>query len=464
MAEIFDFFVIGAGSGGVRAARIAAMHGAKVGIAEKSRFGGTCVIRGCVPKKLLVYASRFAEDFEVAESFGWGKVAASFDWPTLIANKNKEIARLEGLYLEGLQKTGVTTFHEEASFENATTLRLSSGKIIEAKHILIATGGKPSRAQFSGAELAMVSDDILELKRQPKHLVVVGGGYIGIEFACVFAGLGSKVSIINRGASILRGFDSETVQELTAALQKRGIFIHYHAELKTLSRNGAGLRAELTSGDILECDDVLLATGRTANTETLHLDAVDVKTNDKGAIIVNEKSQTSIPNIYAVGDVTGHIALTPVAIREGHALADTLFGNKTWQADLATIPSAVFSTPELGSVGLSEEQAHQRFKNIKIFCTRFRPMKTAMAQMHEKTFMKLVVDADTDIVLGAHMIGEGAAEMVQLLALPLRLKAKKADFDATMALHPSSAEEWLTMRMPKALLPAKDIKTEVRRS
>lgn len=445
MDDSFDFFVIGAGSAGVRAARIAAQHGAKVAIAERDRLGGTCVIRGCVPKKLMVYASRFADEFELAKSFGWRIGEPEFDFAALLANKDKEIARLEDVYRSNLIKAGVTLLHEEARFEDAHHLHLASGKTVQAKNILIATGGSPTRPNFEGKEHCIVSDDIFHLQEQPKHLVIAGGGYIAVEFACIFEKFGSQVTLLKRGGTILRGFDEEMTDELLQRMRKR-MDIRPDVQIVRVGRKGGRLNVELKSGEALEADQVLLATGRKPNIDKLNLPAAGVKCNEKDAIAVNKFSQTNAPHIYAVGDVTERVALTPVAIREGHAVADTLFGGKPWFVDHAQVPSAAFTTPELGHAGLTEAQGRERYKNIRVYRSKFRGLRTVMSSSDERIFLKLIVDEDTHRVLGAHMLGDGASEMAQLLAISIGMKATKKDFDQTIAVHPTIAEEWVTLK------------------
>ncbi len=441
----FDYFVIGGGSGGVRSARIAATHGAKVGIAEADRFGGTCVIRGCVPKKLMVYASRFPHAFELAKSYGWNVKEPEFDFAQMMANKDAEISRLEKIYSGNLLKAGVTLFHEHAAFADPHTLQLASGKRITAKNILIATGGHPVRPEFEGNKHALVSDDIFNLTQLPKKLIVVGGGYIAVEFACVFAKLGTQVTLLRRSGALLRGFDDELTGELINSLQ-HCIRFESGVQITRLQKTGDGVEAVLTDGTVHQADHVLLATGRRPNLNSLNLEQAGLSADSRGALEVNAHSQTKVPHIYAVGDVTDRVALTPVAIREGHAVADTLFGNKPWTVNHEDIPSAAFTTPELAQVGLDEMKARTRYKNIKVFRSNFRSLKHVMSDLPTRVYLKLIVDGDTDILLGAHMLGEEAGEMIQLLAIPIRMKARKQDLDATMAVHPTVAEEWVTLK------------------
>ncbi len=444
----YDLFVIGAGSGGVRAGRIAAAHGAKVAIAEEYRVGGTCVIRGCVPKKLLVYASRFADEFEDSAGFGWSVGEPTFDWTKLIANKDTEITRLEGAYKRNLERAGVELVESRAVVEGPGRVRLiKTDQVVTAKTILVATGARPFRdASVPGIEHAITSDEAFHLTSLPRSIVIVGGGYIAVEFAGIFNGLGSFVTHVHRGEKILRGFDDDLRVDLAADMTKRGIKQHLPATLVKIEKTGAGFKATLSTGDWVECDVVMVATGRIPNTAGLGLDAAGVELGNNGRIIVDVKSQTTVPGIYAVGDVTDRVNLTPVAIREGHAFADSLYGGKPWAAEYDLVPSGVFSTPEIGSVGLSEEAARAAFGAVDIYKTRFRPMKAVLAGRDERMLMKLVVDAASNRVVGCHILGPDAAEIVQMATIAMRMGATKADFDNTMALHPSVAEELVTLR------------------
>ncbi|MFN0219518.1 MAG: glutathione-disulfide reductase [Hyphomicrobium sp.] len=444
----YDLFVIGAGSGGVRAARIAASHGAKVAIAEEFRFGGTCVIRGCVPKKLLVYASRFSDDFSDAVGFGWRVSPATFDWPSLIAAKDKEIARLEGVYRSVLARSSVEVFHERASLTGPNGIRLqTSSKTVTARRILIATGAKPNLdAGLDGVEHVITSNEAFDLATLPKSIVVAGGGYIAVEFASIFNGLGSDVTLLYRGEKILRGFDEDLRDALTAAMQRRGIRILTNDVFARIEKAGGRLTGRLKSGAMLVADQIMFAIGRSPNTSELGLAEAGVRTGMFGEILVDGESRSSVPNIFAVGDVTNRLALTPVAIREGHAFADGTFGPNPWTVDYETVPTAVFATPEIGTVGLAEHDAAARFGILDIYKVSFRTMKAIVAGRDERTFMKLVVDRASQRVLGVHILGPDAAEIVQMAAVALRLKATKADFDATMALHPSAGEELVTLR------------------
>ena len=444
----YDLFVIGAGSGGVRAARVAAGHGARVAIAEEYRFGGTCVIRGCVPKKLLVYASRFEDEFEDAKGFGWTLDEPTFDWASLIAAKDKEIARLEGLYRGTLVRAAVQVFEERATITGANSVALTkSGKTIAAAKILIATGAKPKLdTKLPGIEHAITSNEAFDLKVLPKRIVIAGGGYIAVEFASIFNGLGSDTTLLYRGEKLLRGFDEDLRDGLTAAMRARGIRVVTGKVFTKIDKSAAGLTGTLTDGSTVPADQIMFAIGRTPNTAGLGLEAAGVKLGRNGEIQVNHDSQSNVPSIYAVGDVTDRVNLTPVAIREGHAFADSVFGKTPWRADYTTIPTAVFSTPEIGTVGLSEAQALAKGLPIDIYKTSFRPMKNVLAGRDERMIMKLVVGTKDTKVLGVHILGPDAAEIVQMAAIALRLGATKADFDQTMALHPSAAEELVTLR------------------
>ena len=444
----YDLFVIGAGSGGVRAARIASGYGAKVAIAEEYRIGGTCVIRGCVPKKLLVYASRFADEFEEAQGFGWTVGEPTFDWPTLIANKDREITRLEGIYKANLERSGVTIFKTRATFEGPHTIRLAhENRTVTAARILIATGGHVNRDDgLPGIEHAITSNEAFDLKQLPKRIVVCGGGYIAVEFACIFRGLGVETTLLYRGEKILRGFDEDMRDGLTEALKHRGITVITGSVLTGIEKHANGLAATLKSGVTLATDAVMFAIGRSPNTGGLGLDKAGVKTGAKGEIPVDAFSQTNVAHIHAVGDVTDRVNLTPIAIREGHAFADTVYGHKPTKVDHTMIPTAVFSTPEIGTVGLSEADARAKGHALDIYKAKFRPMKATLSGAQDRMIMKLVVDQVTQKVLGVHVLGPDAGEMIQMAAIALKLGATKADFDATVALHPSAAEELVTMR------------------
>ena len=445
-----DLFVIGAGSGGVRAGRIAAKHGAKVAVAEEYRVGGTCVIRGCVPKKLLVYASKFAEEFEDAIGFGWTSEKVSFDWQTLIENKNKEIDRLNAAYIRNLEGSGAELIEERATLVDANTVQLTSGRKVTAKYILIATGAMPFVPRhLPGHELAITSNEAFHLERLPRRIVIVGGGYIAVEFAGIFAGLGVETILLYRGEQILRGFDDDLRAHLAAEMEKKGIDIRCNADVQEIQRSGDGVRVTLTDETRIGAGQIMFATGRIPNTTGLGLENVGIKPNAHGAIPVNEYSQSEMPNIYAVGDVTNRVNLTPVAIREGHAFADTVFGGKPTMVNHGLVPSAVFSQPELGTVGMTEAQARVRHKQLDVYKTSFKPMKHTLSGRDERMFMKLIVDADTDKVLGCHIAGPDAGEMAQLLGIAITCGATKAQFDATLAVHPTASEELVTMREKK---------------
>jgi glutathione reductase (NADPH) len=453
MAEFdTDLFVIGGGSGGVRAARIAAGHGARVTIAEEYRMGGTCVIRGCVPKKLLVYASHFHQEFEDAAGFGWTVPQPTFDWPTLIANKDREIARLEAAYTANVEKSGARVVKTRAVLEDAHTVRLGSGETIRSKYVLIATGGAPNHGTaIPGIEYVISSNEAFHLPQLPRRILIQGGGYIALEFACIFAGFGSDVTVVYRGDNVLRGFDDDVRTHVRSEMEKQGITILTGCTVAKVDKHGKDFTSHLSNGSSIASDQVMFAVGRHPNIAGLGLDRAGVAINpENGGIAVDGFSKTSTPNIYAIGDVTHRINLTPVAIREGHAFADTVFGQREVRVDHADIATAVFCQPEVGTVGLTENQARNAFSHVDIFKTTFRPMKATMSGRDTRMLMKLVVDGTTDRVVGCHIVGEGAAEMVQVLGIAVKMKATKADFDATMALHPTAAEELVTMRTPTA--------------
>jgi glutathione reductase (NADPH) len=447
-----DLFVIGGGSGGVRAARIAAGYGARVVVAEEYRFGGTCVIRGCVPKKLMVYASHVHQEIHDAAGFGWTIPEARFDWATLIANKDKEIARLEQIYASNVEKSGARTVKARAVFEDPHTLRLSTGETMRAKYILIATGGAPNHGQeIPGIEHVISSNEVFHLAELPKRILIQGGGYIALEFACIFAGLGSDVTVVYRGDNILRGFDDDVRAHVRTEMEREGITVLTGCTVTKVEKLGDEVTSHLSNGSSVASDQVMFAIGRHPNVANLGLEKAGVAINpDNGGIAVDEFCRTSVPHIYAVGDVTHRTNLTPVAIREGHAFADTVFGGKTVNVDYADIPTAVFSQPQVGTVGLTEAQARTRYPRVDIYKADFRPMKGTMSGSQARILMKLVVDGTTDRVLGCHIVGPEAAELVQVIAIAVKLKATKADFDATMALHPTAAEELVTMRTPTA--------------
>ena len=445
MAYDFDLFVIGAGSGGVRASRIAASHGARVAVAEEYRYGGTCVIRGCVPKKLFVYASHFSEDFEDAEAFGWTVGKASFDWAKLVANKDKEIDRLNGIYISMLDGAGVRRYDGRARLTDAHTIEVA-GETVTAEHSLLATGGTPTMPDVPGIEHAISSNEAFHLETLPEHITIVGGGYIAVEFAGIFNGLGRKVTQLYRSEQILRGFDWDVRNHLAGEIRKKGIDLRTDTNVTAIEKTATGYRLSLTNGESLDTGLIMYATGRHPNSGDMGLEAVGVELAKGGAVMVDAWSQTSVPNIHAVGDLTDRIALTPVALMEGHAFADTVFGNNPRQPNHVDVPAAVFSQPSVGTVGLTEEQARAEIGEVDIYKSSFTPMKHTLTPSEEKTLMKLIVDAKTDRVLGCHVVGPDAAEMVQGIGIALRCNATKAQFDATVGIHPSAAEELVTMR------------------
>ena len=453
MAEFdVDLFVIGGGSGGVRAARIAANYGAKVMVAEEYRMGGTCVIRGCVPQKLFVIGSHVHQEIEDAAGFGWNIGQISFDWATLVANKDKEIARLEAAYTTNVEKSGARIVKTRAVLEDAHTIRLATGEKVTAKYILIATGGAPNHGPaVPGIEHVISSNEAFHLKELPKRIVIQGGGYIALEFAGIFAGFGSDVTVVYRGDNILRGFDEDVRKHVRAEMEKRGITIITGCTVTKVDKHGRDFTTHLSSGSSIASDQVMFAIGRHPNIAGLGLEAAGVAINPaNGGIQVDGWSKTSVDNIYAVGDVTHRANLTPVAIREGHAFADTVFGKRPVQVDHATIPTAVFSQPEVGTVGLTEQEARAQFSHVDIYKTDFRPIKATMSGRDTRVLMKLVVDGASDRVLGCHIVGDAAAEITQAVAIAVKMKATKADFDATIALHPTASEELVTMRTPTA--------------
>ncbi|MCX7288102.1 MAG: glutathione-disulfide reductase [Rhodobacterales bacterium] len=444
----YDLFVIGGGSGGVRAARIAAADwGANVALAEESRMGGTCVIRGCVPKKLMVFASGFPAAFADARAYGWQVGPAAFDWTAFRTRLEAELDRLEAAYRSTLIKAGVTIHDSRATLLDAHRVQLADGRAFTAKHILIATGGRPFVPDIPGAALAVTSNEMFHLPALPKRALIVGGGYIASEFACILNGLGVEVSQFYRGAQILRGFDDEARGHVATAMQAAGIRIHCGTDVMRLEKTAGGIRAVATDGSEREFDLVMYATGRKPNTEGLGLEGLGVEIGRKDEIVVDRFSQTAVPSIFAVGDVTGRINLTPVAIREGHAFADTVFGGIPTAFDHELVASAVFTQPEMGSIGLGEEAARTQ-EPIEVYATAFRPMKTAFAGQPDRVLMKLIVSQATRKVLGCHIVAPDAGEMIQLAAIAIRMGATKEDFDRTCAVHPTMAEELVTMRKP----------------
>ena len=444
----FDLFVIGAGSAGVRAARMSAGFGARVAIAEAYRPGGTCVIRGCIPKKLLVYAAHYREDFEDARAYGW-TAQPEFSWPTLIANKNREIAQLEDFYRTLLKTSGVRLVEGRARLLDAHTVEVA-GRTYTAAHILVATGGGPTLPKIPGIEHCLTSNEALELPDLPRRVLVVGGGYVAAEFSGIFHGVGSEVMLAYRGEQILRGFDLDVRQHLHQELLRKGIKIRLGCDVVGIERRPDGaLEARLVAAGVsatVVVDAVMYATGRHANTAGLGLESAGVELRPDGAVIVDEYSRSTTENIFAVGDVTQRIALTPVAIREGAAVATTLYGGVATPADHVNVPHAVFSLPPVGVVGLGEAQARDLFANVKIYKTTFRPLKYTLSGRNERTLMKLVVDADSQRVVGAHMVGPDAPEIIQAIAIAVKAGLTKRDFDVTVAVHPTAAEEFVTLR------------------
>ncbi len=449
MADGFDYdlFVIGGGSGGVRAGRLAAELGARVGIAEEYRIGGTCVIRGCVPKKLLVYGSRYGGDIADARGFGFSCDGLRFDWPTLIRNVRREIDRLNGVYTRTLEEAGVEYFLTRATLEDAHRVKLADrDQPISARIILIATGSHPVRPGFSGHEHLISSNDCFQLEQLPASIAIVGAGYIGMEFASIFAGLGVAVTVLYRGEQVLRGFDNDLRDGAAEAMRNRGIDFHMDSDIASIAREGSGYRVQLDKGDTVKAELVMAATGRMPNTNGLGLANAGVELGTNGRVAVDEYSKSSVDSIYAVGDVTDRVNLTPVAIHEANAFSETVFNERPTAVDHSLIPTAVFCEPEIGTVGLSEQAARVTYESVDIYKTSFRPLKSMVSGRDERMLMKLVVDMASDRVLGCHVLGGDAAEIVQMAAIALRLGATKAQFDATMALHPSAAEELVTLR------------------
>ncbi len=449
MAFDYDLFVIGGGSGGVRAARIASSEGgAKVALAEEYRMGGTCVIRGCVPKKLMVFASGYRQTMADAAEYGWDVTSGAFNWPKFRDHLHTELDRLEEIYRVNLSKAGVEIFDSRAVLTDPHTVELADGTTKTAKHILIATGGHVEFPDAKAAELGMSSNDVFHLDTLPEKLLVVGGGYIACEFACVFNGLGSHVSQYYRGAQILRGFDDEARGLIAEAMEHDGVDLHLGTTIVEMEpRDGGKVWVKASNGSEDVFDKVLFATGRAPNTDGLGLDKAGVIIGRWGEIVVDEYSQTNVPSIYAVGDVTNRINLTPVAIREGHAFADTVFGGQKRPVDHELVPSAVFTQPEYGSVGMTEEEA-EKDHSIEVYCTSFRPMQGAFIGHPERVLFKLIVDADTRVVLGCHIVAPGAGELIQLAGIAVKMGATKEDFDRTVAVHPTISEELVTMRSP----------------
>ncbi len=441
----FDLFTIGAGSGGVRASRVCATYGAKVAVAEERYFGGTCVNVGCIPKKLFSYAAHYREDFHDAAGFGWTVPEPTFHWPTLVANKDKEIARLNGIYERILANAGVTILKNRATIVDPHQVECG-GKTYSAKHILVATGSWPTVPGIPGKEFAITSNEAFFLPELPKSAIVVGGGYIAVEFASIFNGLGVKTTLVYRGKRLLRGFDAELGVKLAEEMTKKGVTIRFESDLASLAKSADGITATFKDASVMETGVVMYATGRKPNTRNLGLEAAGVNLATDGAIQVNKHLQSSVPSIHAIGDVTNRINLTPVATAEGMALAKTLFRNEPTEMDYDNIPTAIFSIPNLATVGLSEEAAKERGHGVDIYKTGFRALKHTLSGSEEKTFMKLVVDASTQKVLGAHMMGADAGEIIQGIAIAIKCGATKAQFDSTIGIHPTAAEEFVTLR------------------
>jgi glutathione reductase (NADPH) len=443
----FDLFVIGAGSGGVRASRVAAAYGARVAVAEEYKVGGTCVIRGCVPKKLLVYGSHFAEDLNDAAMFGWDVPKCRFDWPTLRDNVLSEVERLEGAYTETLKTHKVTILDERAVVTGPQSVKLASGREITAEKILIATGARPVMPEIDGIEHAISSNEVFHLKKLPRRIVIAGGGYIANEFAGIFHQFGSQVTLVNRTDVMLRHYDQQIVDRLIQISLRKNIDFKFNATIDRITRADDGtLHIAMTGCDDLEADELLFATGRSPNTEGLGLEETGVELGEHGRIKVDADNRTAVPSIFAVGDVTDRVQLTPVAIREGQAFADTFFGNKPTQVDYGCIPSAVFSHPPIAGVGMTEGHARNTIGPVKIFTSDFRPMKNVLAGRNERSLYKMVVDGESERIVGIHMIGPDAPEILQAAAIAVKAGLKKADFDATVALHPTMAEELVLMR------------------
>jgi len=444
----FDLFVIGAGSGGVRAARFSAARGARVAVAEDLYLGGTCVNVGCVPKKLFVYASHFRDEMEDATSgFGWSVGSTSFDWPTLRDNKTREIERLNGIYEGLLRDAGVAQIDGRATIVDPHTVEIA-GVRHTAENILVATGGWPTVPEIPGADLAVTSNELFSLERLPKRAIIVGGGYIAVEFACIFHGLGVDVTELYRGPLFLRGFDGDVRSHLADQIRARGVDLRFETNVTAIEKTDSGIRASLTDGSSLDADLILFATGRHPNTANLGLEDAGVELGSKGEIRVDAYSRTNVPSIWAIGDVTDRINLTPVAIHEGVCLSETLFNDNPRSPDHENVPAAVFSQPPVGTVGLTEEAARERFDAVDVYRSTFRALKQTLTNGPERTMMKLIVDRASDRVVGLHMVGPDAGEIVQGFAVAIKAGATKADFDATIGIHPTSAEEFVTMRTP----------------
>lgn len=454
MSRHFDLVVIGAGSGGVRAARMASTYGAKVAIIEEYRLGGTCVIRGCVPKKLFVLASRYPEQFEVAQSFGWSFGEPEFDWSTLLANKDKEIDRLEGIYGNILGGANVEIIRDRGVVTGPNSVKLAkAGEELSAERILIATGGRPFVPSIPGAEIGITSNEAFHLQKLPKKILVNGGGYIAVEFAGIFAGLGVETTLLYRGDQILRGFDHDVREMVAQQMKDRGVDIKLGAEISRMDRCASGnIDVSFSTGEVVEFGEVMFATGRIPNIEGLGLESADVKLNAGRAIHVDAYSQTSCPSIYAVGDVTNRANLTPVAIREGAAFVETVYNDNPTAVDHSIIPTAVFSEPEIGTVGMTEHDAASAHEKVNVYVSTFRPMQNTLTSRPEKMMFKLITDANSDKVLGVHIVGPASGEMIQMVGVAVSMGATKADFDKTIAVHPTAAEELVTLKAPSYVI------------
>lgn len=448
MSFDYDLFVIGGGSGGVRAARVASSEtGAKVGLAEEYRMGGTCVIRGCVPKKLMVFASSYKPAMEDARSYGWDVTGGAFDWLAFRGKLYAELDRLENAYRNTLKNAGVEVFNTRATIADPHTVKLASGETFTAKHILVATGGRPFVPETPGAEHVLTSNDLFHLEELPKNMLIVGGGFIASEFACIFNGLGVEVTQYYRGAQILRGFDGEARGHIAELMREHGVNLHVGTDILEMTPVEGGLKVKSTDGREQVFEKVVFATGRVPNTDGLGLEGAGVNLGRKGEIIVDEYSQTSVPSIYAVGDVTDRINLTPIAIREGMAFVETVFKGNPTKPDYDLVPSAVFTQPEFGTVGLTEEEAAEQ-ERIEVYSASFRPMQSLFAGRDDRVMMKLIVSQETRKVLGCHIVADQAGEMIQLAAVAIKMGATKEDFDRTVAVHPVMAEEIVTMKTP----------------
>ena len=443
----FDLFVIGGGSGGVRAARVAAAEGVRVALAEEDRYGGTCVIRGCVPKKLMVFASEFSGMIDDARAYGWDAGDAYFDWTVFKGKLNAELDRLEGVYRRLLANSGVETFDQRARLLDANTVELADGSRKTAKTILIATGGRPVVPDVVGSDLGITSNEIFHLEKLPKSILIIGGGYIACEFAGIMNGLGVETTQYYRGAQILRGFDGEARGLIADEMKQNGIDLHTGTNILSMEKTDAGIRVKATNGDERVFDQVMFATGRTPNADNLGLHNVGIETGRRGEILVDAYSKTNVDSVFAIGDVTDRVNLTPVAIREGMAFVETVFKNNPTSPDHDLIPTAIFTQPEMGTVGLSEEDARDQGP-IEVYCTSFKPMKQSFAGRSDRVLMKLIVCADTRKVLGCHIVAEGAGEMIQMVGIAVKMGATKEDFDRTVAVHPTMAEELVTMKSP----------------